>query len=156
MESEDYKLLYRLHSDPIVMKFIREPDRTIDQTKSRMLEMLNYSKFNPNYGLFLAFEKESDELIGWALFLHSELKLSRDIEVGYRLFPQFWNKGYATELTEKFVDIGLNELKLSTLIAVTDPRHEKSKNVLLKNKFIYIDEREYYGHICSYFEVKND
>lgn len=138
------------------MKFIREPDKSIDQTKQRMLEMLEYSKSNPNYGLFLAFEKESTKLVGWALFLHSELNLNKDIEVGYRLFPTFWNKGYATELTKKFVDIGLNDLKLSKLIAVTDPRHEKSKNVLLKNKFKYIDEREYYGHICSYFEVKND
>jgi RimJ/RimL family protein N-acetyltransferase len=138
------------------MKFIREPDKSIDQTQKRMSEMLEYSKSNLDYGIFLAFEKESGVLIGWALFLHSELNLSKDIEVGYRLFPQFWGKGYASELTERFVDVGLNKLELSKLIAVTDPRHDKSKNVLLKNKFKYIDEREYYGHICSYFEVKND
>lgn len=138
------------------MKFIREPDKSIEQTKNRMQQMLDYSKANPNYGLFLGFEKDSDRLVGWALFLHAELNLSRDIEVGYRLFPEFWDKGYATELTAKFVKLGLSELKLSILIAVTHPKHEKSKNVLIKNNFKYKDEREYYGHLCSYFEVTND
>lgn len=156
LKEDDYKLLYPLHSDPEVMKFIREPDKSIEQTKLRMDEMLSYSSQNPNYGLFLAFEKETDKLIGWVLFLHCELKLSNQIEVGYRLFPEFWSKGYATELTHKMIDIGLKELGLHKLIAVTDPSHERSKNVLIKCGFKYIDKREFYGHECSYFEVTND
>ncbi len=138
------------------MKFIREPDKSLEQTRLRMQEMLKYSRQNLNYGLFLAFEKETAKLIGWVLFLHAELKLINNIEVGYRLFPEFWNKGYATELCQKMVEVGLKDLKLGKLIAVTDPKHLVSKKVLKKSGFKYIDNRMYYGHDCSYFEVKND
>lgn len=156
LNEEDYKTLYPLHSDPEVMKYIRAPDKSIDQTQNRLNEILDYSKENPHYSLYLAFTKGDDELIGWALFLHGEMNLNNEIEVGYRLFKKYWGQGYATELTKRMIKFGFDELKLKRICAVTDPLHKKSKNVLIKSGLKYIDERMYYGHMCSYFEVKND
>jgi len=156
LNEEDYKILYPLHSDPNVMKFIREPDKNIEQTQKRMLDMISYSKLNKEFGLFLAFTKDTDECIGWAIFLHAELNISNPIEIGYRLFPKFWGAGLATELSSRLLKHATEDLKLKKICAVTDPRHEKSMSVLKKCGFSYIEEREFYGHTCAYFEVNND
>ncbi len=44
-----------------------------------------------------------------------------DIEVGYILHKQFWNKGYATELATSFLAWGFQHLTVDKLIATVHP-----------------------------------
>lgn len=153
LNEEDYKTLYPLHSDPLVMKYIREPDSSLEQTQKRMLEMINYNKKNSDFGLFIAFEKESNECIGWAILIHAELNESKPMEIGYRLFPKFWNQGFATELALRVLEYG-KEKGLKKICGVTRPDNLASKKVLKKCGLSFIDEREFYNQNCSYYEVK--
>lgn len=153
LNEEDYKILYPLHSNPLVMKYIREPDQSIQQTQKRMNDMLVYNKKNPKYGLFPAFEKETGKCIGWAILIHAQLDESKEMEVGYRLFPEFWGKGYASELAGEMIKYGQDK-GLKSICGVTRPDNLASRRVLEKCKMTFIDEREFYGQMCSYYRIE--
>jgi RimJ/RimL family protein N-acetyltransferase len=135
------------------MKYIRQPDASIEQTQKRMLEMINYNKKNPDFGLFVAFEKESNECIGWAILIHAELNESKQMEIGYRLFSKFWAKGLATELSKRMLEYA-KEQGLKKVCGVTRPDNLASRKVLEKSGLNFIDEREFYNQNCSYYEVE--
>src|SRR5207244_52271 len=54
------------------------------------------------------------------------------IQVGYLLFPEYWGKGYATEMARAVVRYGYTELKLPQIVAITDLGNTDSQRVLLK------------------------
>jgi ribosomal-protein-alanine N-acetyltransferase len=45
---------------------------------------------------FAAIERVTGTLIGYCGFLHQEIDGQTEIEIGYRLHPDFWNRGLAT------------------------------------------------------------
>lgn len=153
LNDEDYKILYPLHSNPLVMKFIRPADQSIEQTQKRMLDMINYNNKNPSFGLFPAFDKKTNKCIGWAILIHAQLDESKEMEVGYRLFPEFWAKGYASELAGKMIEYGIGE-GLKSICGVSHPDNLASRRVLEKCGMTFIDEREFYGQICSYYRIE--
>ena len=54
------------------------------------------------------------------------------MEVGYSFNPEYWGKGYATEIATTLVRLGLEQLGLSAVVAITLPTNEASKRVLKK------------------------
>jgi ribosomal-protein-alanine N-acetyltransferase len=71
--------------------------------------------------------------MGW--FALKPLPKRGDIEVGYRLLPKFWGKGFATEGTRRLVKYGFADCELSRIVAITNPEHKASQAVLLKCGF---------------------
>jgi RimJ/RimL family protein N-acetyltransferase len=84
------------------------------------------------FGFYKVFvgEPEKEEYIGMGAITQNEEYEAPEIE--YMLLPQFWNKGYGTEL----VEILLNMVKGSaTIVAITDPNNIYSRKILLKTGF---------------------
>ena len=84
------------------------------------------------YGFFKVFvgAPDKEEYIGMgAITLNDEYEAP---EIEYMLLPQFWNKGYGTEL----VEVLLNMVKGSSkIVAITDPENTYSRRILLKKGF---------------------
>src|SRR5215471_8654915 len=82
--SSDFDDLYRLDSDPRVMKYIGD-GRPL--SRARILQLLtrtiNYPKLYPDLGIWRASLRGSGEFVGW--FSLKYAGKSTDIEVGYRL-----------------------------------------------------------------------
>src|SRR5258707_3228668 len=57
--------------------------------------------------------RESGIPIGYCGFLHQEVDGIPEIEIGYRLHPDHWNKGFATEAARAVRDHGFSELNLN-------------------------------------------
>jgi GrpB-like predicted nucleotidyltransferase (UPF0157 family)/RimJ/RimL family protein N-acetyltransferase len=138
---DDLDNLTLLRTTPEVMRYVG--DGKI-QTKEKIKELL---KINIAYyqkhgiGLLCVFEKKDGEFVGLAGLLHDDFDDSKqDIELGYGLLPQFWNKGYATELVKALVVYGFSTLTLDKLIAVTHPDNVASQKVLKKSGFIDVGQ----------------
>ena len=54
------------------------------------------------------------------------------IEVGWRLLPEFWAQGYATEGAEASLQYGFDILKLDEIVSITVPANVRSKRVMEK------------------------
>ena len=60
------------------------------------------------------------------------------VEIRFALLPEFWGRGYASEITESLITFGFETLKLDMLAAAHGVTNDKSARVLRKNGFRYI------------------
>jgi RimJ/RimL family protein N-acetyltransferase len=153
LEKSDDEDLFGLHSDPEVMKFLREPDSDIFQTKRRINEILDYSSQNDGLGLWSVFEKESKNFIGWGVLVHIDHNLLNPIEVGFRLHQKSWRKGYAHEIGSALLDHAKN-IDLESVCGITSDDNIASQKTLEKCGMQFIENRNYYNQQVLYYEKK--
>jgi RimJ/RimL family protein N-acetyltransferase len=65
-------------------------------------------------------------------FFHQEIDGTSEIEIGYRLHPNYWNKGLATEAAQAVRDHAFRDLNLSRLISLIHPENAASRRVAEK------------------------
>ena len=95
------------------------------------------------YGFGLWILRASDEgaVLGRAVLRHLDVEGIDEVEIGYGFYPEFWGRGLATEVAGACVEIGLVQLGLPSVVAVTLPTHHASQRVMLKAGLAY--EREF-------------
>jgi len=71
-------------------------------------------------------------LVGYCGFFHHPEHGIEDIEIGYRLNPDYWNRGLATEAARAVRDHGFRHLELPRLISLIHPENTPSRRVAEK------------------------
>ena len=128
----DFDDLYRLDSDPRVMKYIANGKPAPREAVAQRLErFIRYPTLYPDLGVWRAARRDTGAYIGWFALNYSGR--STDIEVGYRLLPGAWGRGFATEGAKAIVDYGFDDLGLHRIIGVTHPGNKASQRVLQKS-----------------------
>ncbi|MBV8062327.1 MAG: GNAT family N-acetyltransferase [Nevskia sp.] len=127
---DDLPLLLQLNADPQVMRWlggVMNEQQTAEMLQTRIL---GYYDANPGLGIWATLLRDGGECIGFHLLnhLHGETL----IQVGYRLFPRHWAKGYATEMTVTLLDYGYRQLGLEVIAAITALDNHASQHVLHK------------------------
>ena len=126
---DDFDDVYRLDSDPRVMKYIADgKPSTRDRVVERLRRFIRYPTLYPDLGAWRASRRDSGAFIRW--FALNYVGKSTDIEVGYRLLPEAWGYGFATEGAKAIVDYGFDDLGLRRIIGVTHPANKASQRVL--------------------------
>jgi RimJ/RimL family protein N-acetyltransferase len=136
-ESDAFEL-FILDSDPEVMRFLgNKPVMDLNVVHNNLKNVVQqYIDFG--IGRWAVVEKETGLFAGWAglKFIDKLTNGHTDFyDVGYRLKPQFWGKGYATEATEAWIDYAKETLQLNELFAITHIDNYASQNVLKKCGF---------------------
>jgi ribosomal-protein-alanine N-acetyltransferase len=83
------------------------------------------------WGIYL---KSDDTFIGTAGFFMWE-ETHRKATIGYDFNPKYWNQGYATEVTNRMVQFGFEEMNLHRIEADTNEDNYGSIRVLEKSGF---------------------
>lgn len=55
-----------------------------------------------------------------------------EASIGFSLAKKFWGQGYATEVGEKLLEFGFQQLKLHRIFAICDSQNNLSARVLVK------------------------
>jgi RimJ/RimL family protein N-acetyltransferase len=151
LTSDDADYIYRLDSDPEVMKYIGKL-RNREEAKKAAKNIEKYNRKHSKYGLWAAVEKSSNKFVGWICLKH--LGDTEEIEVGYRLLKKFWGKGYATEGSKALVKYGFEILELPKITAIVEPNNNASVNVIKKLGLKYIKKANFYNTDVDYFQMK--
>ena len=151
--NDDVDNLFRLNGNADVMKYIRPPDTDINLIKILIGKIIKYYGDNHGFGVWAGYEKQSDEFIGFFELAH--LDDTEEIEVGYRLFKEYWGKGYATEMTKALIYYGFNTMGLNQIAGITHPENIASQKVLLKSGLTYIKDAVFYGFLDRYYTIEN-
>ena len=134
--SADANLLKDLDSDPEVMLYLNGGRSSTDEEVSSTLErILGFrEKYSGRFGLWKAFNKVTDEFMGWFLFRPDKKDPDnvKSIEIGYRLKKKFWGQGFAPEVSRALMIKGFSELGVETVWAKTLLLNTKSQNVMKK------------------------
>ena len=94
MREEDLESLHRLLSDSSVMEYL-EPPFSAERTET----------FLKNYGMKeapLVYTVEDEN--GFAGYVIYHPYDQDSMEIGWVLYPEYWGKGYASELTEQLIE----------------------------------------------------
>lgn len=152
----DLPLLTGLNADPVVMRWlggVMSPEQTADMLQARILD---YYHANPGLGVWATVLRSGGECIGFHLLNH--IQGETQIQVGYRLFPQHWGRGYATEMTVALLGYGYRRLGLDRIAAITALDNHASQRVLRKSGLPRLQDRAFphpayapYGPM-AYFE----
>lgn len=92
------------------------------------------------YGLWLAREKESGEMLGQGGLQSSFIGAANEVEVTWAIVPERWGQGLASELARAAVDAAFGVLALPEIVAFTLPDNHASRRVMDKSGFAF--ERE--------------
>ena len=136
--------LERLDTDPRVMKYIGSGRvSTPDEIAAAIRRVCRAYRLYPGLGSWRAARRDTGEAIGW--FSLKYIPDTVEIEVGYRLLPEAWGQGFATEGATELVRYGFDDLGLERIIGITHPDNAASQRVLQKAGLKDAGWGHYYG-----------
>lgn len=158
----DLDYVHRLKSESVIWNFSSKVASTkVEDAEIHLRSILeNYTENQCDFqALFL---KDTGEYIGEAGILSYNAQSNRAV-LGYNLLPEYWNSGYATEITKAIVKYLFEVEKVERVEALVVEANVASRKVLEKSGFIregllrnfgYIHNK--YTNVCYYGIIKND
>ena len=129
---EDVDAMARLFANPDFMRFslgvFTERQKTVDFIK----KVMSWDRANMP-SLFAVVPRDEDSVIGYCGF-HHHPEVPGEVEIGYRLHPDYWNRGLITEAARAVRDHAFTDLKLARVISLVHPENIPSRRVAEKNK----------------------
>ena len=140
---EDLPEFCEINADAEVMRFFFAP-----QTASETAEMLaGWAEKLTRYGFaFAAVETRHDKkLIGMAGLsrLESGVPIAPCSEIGWRLTPSAWHKGYATEAARAWLRYGFDTLGLTEILSYTPKLNLPSQRVMRRSDMQHAQDLDF-------------
>lgn len=128
---DDCSLLFKLTGDQHVMRFSHG---TLSYDETREMIQKIHNQYDLYGHCFWKVLLKPDELfIGIAGLLHQEIDNISETEISYRILPEHWNKGYATEAAKACKDYAEQILGKNRLISLINPENVASIRVAEKS-----------------------
>ncbi len=131
-KENDLAEFIRMNQDSHVMEYFLKKlskEETVD-FYNRICEEFD----NCGYGLYAVETKEDQKFIGY-VGLHNitfDVDFAPGIEIGWRLTPEVWGKGYATEAASACLAYANHILKIKKLYSFTSLPNKRSERVMQK------------------------
>lgn len=152
----DAEGMFELDSDKEVHKYLGEnPIQTIEQA-SDVIAVVRKQYEENGIGRWAVIEKASGNFVGW-----SGLKYIREYEnnrinfydVGYRLIPKYWGKGYATESARAAIAYGFKRFQMNEIIGSANVENVRSRRVLEKCGLKYVEQFMWKDILCDWLKI---
>ncbi len=135
----DWEDFLRMHQDPRVMTTLGGI-RPVEDIKAFLGRLVaDWDKHG--FGWWSARDLETGRFAGRGGPRHVLIEGRDEVEVGYGFLPEFWGRGFATELARESVRVGFTKLHLPNLVSFTLPTNLASRRVMEKAGFRY--ERDF-------------
>jgi [ribosomal protein S5]-alanine N-acetyltransferase len=126
---EDRQAFHKLQSDPKVFAYLeKKPQGILEENDKELLSIIELYKQIQEPRLIMAVrEKKDQKFIGTcALYANNE----GNMELGYRLLPERWGEGIASELIKGLITFGFKKFEIDFLCAYVFDDHKASIRVL--------------------------
>jgi len=117
----------RLNAHPEVARYLGGPLSREDSDDIAAWAQECYAR--DGYGL-VAVERRADGAFLGMCGLHHQASVPDEVEVAWRLAPEHWGHGYATEAASAWLEHGFTHLGLPQIISITDPPNLRSLAVM--------------------------
>lgn len=133
---EDFQLFYSVFSNETVMRYAWIDKISNEESANTLFEgFINTGDEVNKDGsyAFAVFSKEGNEFVGFAdIVIHSRNNSGGCGEIGYFLLPEYWGKGFATELAKALIEFGFTRLGLHKISARCNSNNLKSEGIMKK------------------------
>ncbi|WP_281213620.1 GNAT family N-acetyltransferase [Shewanella insulae] len=143
---EDAEAVYRFASNPEVVRYTGDGDeiKSLDDAR-HVIEKYWLSGYrDPGYARYALIRKPDNELIGFCGVKYEPL-LNRGqggVDIGYRMLPEYWGRGLATEAVIACLDYARETLGIACVYAEVMVENVASSRVLEKAGMERIDSYE--------------
>jgi RimJ/RimL family protein N-acetyltransferase len=136
----DAALILHLNNQPNVLKYLHEPSLNSIADAEKVLKDIIFPQYILyQLGRWAMIDKSNHEFMGWCgLKLHPEL--DGEIDLGYRLLPEYWGKGFATEAAAASLHYGFNQKQLAEITGRAHTENVASLKVLQNVGLQYIKD----------------
>jgi [ribosomal protein S5]-alanine N-acetyltransferase len=129
---EDIDVMAQLFANPDFMRFSLGAFTERKQTIAFVEKVMGWDRAGiPSQ--FAVIPRNEDAIIGYCGFFHHSEHGIEDVEIGYRLYPDYWNRGLITEAVRAVRDHGFRDWKLMRVISLVHPENVPSRRVAEKN-----------------------
>ncbi|MDB4195555.1 GNAT family N-acetyltransferase [Flavobacteriales bacterium] len=127
-ELTDAEAMFNLNSDEEVLRYTG--DKQFESIEDANNFFKNYPDYEKNgFGRWALVTKGDKEVIGWCGLKKHEDNM---VDIGYRIFKNQWNKGYATEASIACLEYGFQVFELDEIIANAATENKASIRVMEK------------------------
>lgn len=130
-QENDRALMHLINSDERVMEFF--PFRRNREESDAILDRVRMSIEDKGFGFTPIALKDTNEAIGFCGLADAtaeDPKFQNLIEIGWRLAPLFWGKGYITEAAQRLLQFGFEEMKLEEIVSFAVHNNHRSTAVM--------------------------
>ncbi len=130
-EERDRELFHRINSEDRVMEFFpfRRDRRQADAKMGELRETID----RDGYGFAAAEIAATGQCIGFVGITGTDylpFLPAGTIEIGWRLAPEFWGKGYVTEASEAWLAFGFETLGVDEIVSFAVEENHRSTAVM--------------------------
>lgn len=134
LNQDDSREIFQYFSLDEVTKFYDLESFTNIEQAEELIDRWN-QKFERNQGLRWGITLRSESRVIGTCGFHGWMKNHYKAEIGYELTPEYWRQGYMTEVIQKAIEFGFNNLGLNRIEAFVEPENVGSRKVLEKIGF---------------------
>jgi RimJ/RimL family protein N-acetyltransferase len=119
-----------MNADPRVMEHF--PATMTRAESDAFVERMEGHFAEHGFGLWAVEVPGEAELIGFVGLAvpRFEAHFTPAVEVGWRLAPEWWGRGYATEAAREALRYGFEDAGLAEIVSFTAPANERSRSVM--------------------------
>lgn len=134
LEEDHATLIQALRMDELVNLYQnRKVDGSIENALAHVHQLQKMMQNEEAFKWIIQL-KESQELIGTICYWNFN-ENRNEAEIGYELLPDYWKKGYISELLPPFLSLGFETFKLESIHGFTSEQNEASIKLLQKFHF---------------------
>ncbi|UBM60345.1 GNAT family N-acetyltransferase [Marinilongibacter aquaticus] len=132
----------KISMNDLIMRHITGKALDEQAALERFQNQIDINAKDKNLGFFLARKRDDGVIVGSLKFVHFS---PEEYEVGYLLKPEFWGKGYASEMLAFMIDYAAQITPRKNFFALASVANTASIRVLEKKGFQEVsrDEKEY-------------
>ena len=132
-QEDDFTDYFSLVSNEKMMAQITEYAIPFEEAQSNFQKLLKRNEKHKHLGSYKIYDSSSNEFLGLG---HLTLKEDNEVaEICYMIKPQYWGKGYGSEIAKVMVEKA-RKSDLKSLKAIIDPNNIASRKILIKLGFV--------------------
>ncbi len=150
LTDNDFALYAQLTMNEDVMKYVTGTALSLEKAELRFQKVMDTNRVSEDTGFFMVRLKDKDDFIG----IVKLVRITADqFEVGYMLHPEYWGKGYASEMVEYMISIAKKK-QINEIIGIVDPENPASIRVLSKFGFQLYETGKFDGLEAAFYKLE--
>lgn len=126
----DAESLDALNRAPGVLTYLERNPPPIEYLLAKTIPgRMRMAEENPGYGLWMAYLIDTDAFVG-SFGLKPDHPNPGEAEIGYRLLPDYWGQGLASEGSRELLRYAMDDLSADRFVAFTMSVNQPSRRVM--------------------------
>ena len=146
--------LHRLYTEAKVVKTLASVGKplTEDAVKETIRQAVEHWQQN-GFGYWVFHLKKDGQFVGRGGLTTHQFEGKEVVGLGYAIMPDYWNRGFATEMANASLDVGFGHLGFPEIGSWTLPINLASQRVMEKLGFRYDRDFEFAGLLHRFYRL---